>query len=103
MPPALCPIKPDKPKHSATTPWPAKAASPCNSTGITEVRLLSFNCSCLALALPITTGFTASKWLGFAVKERWTLFPSNSRSDDAPRWYLTSPDPSTASGLNDPP
>src|SRR5205085_1534115 len=28
---------------------------------------------------------------------------SNSRSDEAPRWYLTSPEPSTSSGLAEPP
>ena len=27
-----------------------------------------------------------------AVSERWTLLPSNARSEEAPRWYFTSPE-----------
>ena len=29
--------------------------------------------------------------------------PSNSRSDEVPRWYLTSPEPPTSAGLVAPP
>ena len=54
---------------------------------------------CLARTLPETTGLTASRWDGLAVSERWTVLPSKSRSDDVPRWYLTSPEPWTSSGL----
>ena len=34
-PPVRWPFRPDRPKHSGTTPWPAKAASPWISSGIT--------------------------------------------------------------------
>ena len=37
-PPVRWPRRPDSPKHSAITPWPAKAASPWISSGITMVR-----------------------------------------------------------------
>ena len=59
--------------------------------------------SCLARTLPSTTGSTISRCDGLAVSDRWILLLSNSRSDEAPRWYLTSPEPSTASGLAEPP
>jgi hypothetical protein len=36
------PAQPDRPKPSATTPWPAKAASPCSSTG--HLDLLAARC-----------------------------------------------------------
>jgi len=70
---------------------------------VTLVRSLSLSWSCLARTLPRTTGFTASRWDGLAVSDRWTVLPSNSRSEDAPRWYFTSPEPSTSSGLKLPP
>ena len=104
-PPVRWPFKPDRPKHSATTPWPAKAASPWISSGSTGVRSPALQpCwSCLARTLPSTTGSTISRCDGLAVSERCTLLPSKERSDEAPRWYLTSPEPSTSSGLNEPP
>ena len=37
-PPVRWPRRPDRPKHSAITPWPANAASPEISSGITMVR-----------------------------------------------------------------
>ncbi len=99
------PLRPERPRHSATTPWPAKAASPCSSSGITARRSSGVQpCwSCLARTLPSTTGSTISRCDGLGVSDRWTLLPSNSRSEDAPRWYFTSPEPSTSSGANEPP
>ena len=41
MPPVLWPGKPDIAKHSATTPWPANAASPCIKIGKTLFLSLS--------------------------------------------------------------
>ena len=38
VPPVRKPLVPDIAKHSATTPWPANAASPCSSSGSTDVR-----------------------------------------------------------------
>ena len=32
-----------------------------------------------------------------------TRLSSNSRSEEEPRWYLTSPEPSTSSGVDEPP
>ena len=57
----------------------------------------------LARTLPSTTGFTASRCEGLGASERWTLLPSNERSDEAPRWYFTSPEPPTSLGLDEPP
>jgi hypothetical protein len=37
-PPVRWPRNPDSPKHSAMTPWPANAASPEISSGMTMVR-----------------------------------------------------------------
>ena len=65
--------------------------------------MTSSSWSCLARTLPSTTGSTISRCDGLAVSDRCTLLPSNSRSDDAPRWYLTSPEPSTSSGEAEPP
>src|ERR1700675_1512464 len=99
-PPVRWPRSPDRPKHSAMTPWPAKAASPEIKSGIAQVRSsgVAPSWSCLARVLPSTTGLTISRCDGLAVSERWTLLPSNSRSDDAPRWYLTSREPAGACG-----
>ena len=98
MPPVLCPFKPDIAKHSATIPCPANAASPCKRTGITFTLCGSLWKNCLALVCPNTTGFTASRWEGFAVKLTWTLLPLKSLSADAPKWYLTSPETPAVSG-----
>ena len=38
-PPVRWPRRPERPKHSATTPWPAKAASPWISSGSTLIAL----------------------------------------------------------------
>ena len=104
-PPVRWPFRPDRPRHSATTPWPAKAASPWMSSGTTRVRSTVglARWSCLARTLPSTTGSTISRWDGLAVSERWTLLPSKARSDEAPRWYFTSPEPSTSAGFAEPP
>ena len=91
VPPILCPGKPDIAKHSATIPWPAKAASPCIKTGITFFLLLSLWKNCLARTWPRTTGFTASKCEGLSVRLIWTELPSNTLFEEAPKWYLTSP------------
>src|SRR5215212_11511671 len=73
-------------------------------SGMTWVRSTTSACwSCLARTLPSTTGSTISRCEGLAVSDRWTLLSSKLRSEDAPRWYLTSPDPSTSSGANEPP
>ncbi len=64
--------------NSATTPWPAKAASPWSSSGSTLARSSSGTISsrlrpkiwsCLARALPITTGLTISRCEGLAVSD----------------------------------
>ena len=39
VPPVRKPLVPDIAKHSATTPWPANAASPCSSSGMTLARV----------------------------------------------------------------
>ena len=38
-----------------------------------------------AIGVGRVAGLTISKWLGFAVSERCTMLPSNTRSDDAPK------------------
>src|SRR5262249_42800811 len=104
-PPVRCPRSPDRPKHSAMTPCPAKAASPEMSSGITIVRSsrVAPSWSCFARTLPSTTGLTISRCDGLAVSERCTRLPSNSRSEEAPRWDFTSPEPSTSFGVEEPP
>ena len=65
---------------------------------MTCVRSVSPFWRCFARTLPITTGLTASRCDGLAVSERCILRPSGSiRSVEVPRWYLTSPEPSTSS------
>ncbi len=63
------------------------------------LRSGSFFWFCLARTLPSTTVLTASRWEGLAVSDIWTMRPSNSRSAEVPRWYLTSAEPWTSSGL----
>ena len=83
---------------SATTPWPANAASPCMSSGSTaNLRSGSF-WSCLARTMPSSTGLTASRWLGLAARYTLTSEPSSAVNvPSVPRWYLTSPEPWTLS------
>ena len=81
-------------------PWPAKAASPCIRMPITLPRWrVSPAMSCRARTLPTTTGSTASRWLGLGCKEMCTSCPASSTSVEVPRWYFTSPEPCTSSGL----
>ena len=54
---------------SATTPWPAKAASPCSRIGMTCCALLIVELVLLGADLAQTTGLTASRCEGFAVSE----------------------------------
>ncbi len=78
-------------------PWPGNAASPWISTGSVTLRskvgapgLSAFVPA--ARAMPSTTGFTASRWLGFGTidTEMWPRdFPCTSTV--APAWYFTSP------------
>ena len=60
---------------SATTPWPAKAASPWSSTGSTENASGSLMRSCLARTMPSTTGSTVSRWLGLAASSMGIVSP----------------------------
>ena len=79
---------------SATSPWPAKAASPWRRIGRIRSRAASPARSCLARTIPSTTGSTASRWLGFGASPTFTRVPSGASCvPTAPRWYLTSPEP----------
>ncbi len=84
---------------SATTPWPANAASPWMTIGSTGYEPGGSVRSCIARTMPSTIGPTVSRWLGLAASSRLmsaplglTYFPV------APRWYLTSPEPCTELG-----
>ena len=67
---------------------------------MTEWRpLVSPAMSCRARTLPTTTGSTASRCDGLGWSERWTCRPAISTSVLVPRWYFTSPEPWTSSGL----
>ena len=67
---------------------------------MTECRpLVSPAMSCRARTLPTTTGSTASRCEGFGCSERCTGRPATSMSVLVPRWYFTSPEPWTSSGL----
>ncbi|RPK91261.1 hypothetical protein EES46_11050 [Streptomyces sp. ADI98-10] len=80
---------------SATTPWPAKAASPWSATGRTVKSVPPLlMMSCLARAMPSRTGSTASRCEGLAASETLICSPSRPvKVPSAPRWYLTSPEP----------
>ncbi len=80
---------------SATTPWPAKAASPWIWIGSTGKVVPPWSrMSCLARAMPSTTGSTASRWEGFAASETLMVSPSRPvKVPSEPRWYFTSPEP----------
>ena len=55
--------------------------------------------SCLARAMPSTTGLTASRWDGFAATETLIFAPVPAvNAPSAPRWYFTSPEPCTVRG-----
>ena len=55
--------------------------------------------SCLARAMPSSTGSTASRCDGFAATETLILSPRpETNSPSAPRWYFTSPEPWTVRG-----
>src|SRR5437762_3937517 len=99
VPPVPKPRRSDSSSDSATSPWPAKAASPCIRMPTTWLRSASPRWCCLARTLPSTTGSTASRCDGLAANDRCTLRPPISRSPEVPRWYLTSPEPWTCSGL----
>ena len=102
VPPVLWPFKPDIAKHSATTPCPANAASPWISNGITFFLSESLWKYCFALVWPRTTGLTASKCEGLSVRLTCTEFPSKVLSDEAPKWYFTSPVESSLEAANSP-
>ena len=52
-----------------------------------------------ARTLPATTGSTASRCEGLGCSDRCTMRPPISMSVLVPRWYFTSPEPCTSSGL----
>src|SRR5919198_164427 len=63
-------------RHSATMPWPAKAASPWTRIGITRARSRSRERSCRPRTLPCTTASIHSRWLGLNARETCTGAPS---------------------------
>src|SRR5918996_1533383 len=74
VPPVPNPWSADSANVSATTPCPAKAASPWirrGSTGLLASPPSSW--SCLARTIPSTTGSTASRWLGFEGQRAFEL------------------------------
>ena len=95
-PPVRWPLRPESPRHSAITPWPANAASPWSSSGITIERSTWRGIDEMAIdrrALVLLGARLAEHHRiddlemadGLAVSDRCTLLPSNSRSDEAPR------------------
>jgi len=61
---------------SAMMPWPAKAASPWMSTEMTFLRFVGVLADALARARhTITTGFTASRWLGVGRETHFDFLP----------------------------
>ncbi len=58
---------------------------------------------CFARTMPSTTGFTASRWLGFGDSDTLISRPDDVRCTPlAPRWYFTSPEPCAMSGSTTP-
>ena len=62
-------------RHSATTPWPAKAASPWISSGRTGYDPGGSIWSWRARTMPSTIGSTVSRWLGLAASSTVTSLP----------------------------
>lgn len=63
---------------SATTPWPAKAASPCSMSGMIGCSPSGgFFMSCFACTMPSSTGSTASRCEGLATSETVISFSPN--------------------------
>ena len=84
---------------SAQIPWPANAASPWMIIGKMLRTPSAPVRSCHARARPITTGSTASRWLGFEARCSETTLPfAVFRSPVAPMWYFTSPPPIVVRG-----
>ena len=84
---------------SATTPWPAKAASPWSRIGSTGYEPGGSIWSCAARTMPTTIGSTVSRWLGLAASSMSRSAPDGlTYLPVAPRWYFTSPDPCTDDG-----
>ncbi len=55
--------------------------------------------SCLARAMPSSTGSTVSRCDGFAATETLMVAPEPAlKTPSAPRWYFTSPEPWTVRG-----
>ena len=98
VPPVLYPSKRERLNVSATTPCAANAASPWMRIGNTEVvsyvAMRPLRSVWVARACPITTGSTASRWLGFGINVTVIVLPPVvSNRPDEPWWYLTSPVP----------
>src|SRR5918999_6428394 len=103
VPPVRYPGTCERLNVSATTPWPANAASPCRSTGRTLSNDPSGSSSCLARTIPSTTGSTASRCEAFDAMITARSSPLRDLNCPVmPRWYFTSPDPCTVSGSMSP-
>ena len=98
VPPTVKPRACDIWNSSITTPWPAKAASPWISTGITCLCARSWRRSWRARTEPATTGSTISRCEGLNASARCTGPPGVAMSALKPMWYLTSPECSGVSG-----
>ena len=77
------------------TPWPAKAASPWISNGITAFRVgtprrAGGGAPC-GRTEPSTTGLAISRCEGLKASAKCTVPPGVSTSEENPMWYLTSP------------
>ena len=87
------------PSVSATTPWPANAASPWMPIGSTGYDPGGSTWSWRARTMPSTIGPTVSRWLGLAASSSRMSAPAGlTYLPVAPRWYLTSPEPCTDVG-----
>ena len=80
-------------KVSATRPWPMNAASPWSRMPMTRLRSLSLRWRLLRTDAPDHNWIDDFQMRRVRRQDRWTVLPSNSRSDDVPRWYFTSPEP----------
>src|SRR4028118_1751097 len=92
VPPVLEPGSRLRLSVSAETPSPGNAASPCRSTGSDFSSSLTggpaaSRLSWTARAMPSTTGFTCSRWLGFGAR----LTSTCSSASASLRWYPLTP------------
>ena len=106
QPPVLYPRMPDKAEAFGDDSLPGKGRVAMQQQRQHALMLLQVVAVLTCVARTLAEHDRVDRFemrLGLGTSDICTLFPSNSRSVEVPRWYLTSPDPPTSSGLDAPP